>query len=157
MILRAAVAASIALVAALCPSTASACSGTLSGAVAGAFECTVAVAPGKEGQFSLVISPSGKVPGVDLFLPATFELAGRPATGTFTLASFLGARASLQTTGKATYRAGLAAGKRQGEVTLNIDTVERELRGGFTVSGRMTAHLARESGTGKPVVMEVVF
>ncbi|MCX5730858.1 MAG: hypothetical protein NTY18_05800, partial [Deltaproteobacteria bacterium] len=75
----------------------------------------------------------------------------------FTLSSFLGARASLQTTGKATYRAGLSAGKQKGEVTLNIDTVEREVRGGFTVSGRITARLAPESGTGKPVVVEIVF
>ena len=155
MILRAALA--VALITALAPSTASACSGTLSGAIAGAFECTVAVAGGKDGQYSIVISPTGTVPGVERFLPATFEFAGRPAVGTFTLSSFLGARVSLQTTGKATYRAGLAAGKKKGEVTLNIDTVEREVRGGFTVSGRITARLAPESGTGKPVVVEIVF
>jgi hypothetical protein len=155
MLLRAAF--GIALAAVLTPSTASACSGTLSGAVAGSFECTVAVTPGKDGQFSVVIAPSGKIAGVERFLPATFEFAGRPTVGTFTLASFAGARASLQTTGKATYRAGLAAGKRQGEVTLNINTLEREARGGFTVSGDMTARLVPESGTGGPVVVQIVF
>jgi len=155
MILRAALA--VALVAAIAPSTASACSGTLSGALAGAFECTVAVAAGKDGQYSIVIAPSGTIPGGERFLPATFDFAGRPAVGTFTLSSFLGARASLQATGKATYRAGLAAGKQKGEVTMNIDTVEREFRGGFTVSGRIIARLAPESGTGKPVMVEIVF
>jgi hypothetical protein len=117
----------------------------------------VAVTPGKDGQFSIVVAPSGTIPGVERFLPATFEFAGRPTVGTFNLASFTGARASLQTTGKATYRAGLAAGKRQGEVTLSIHTVEREFRGGFTVSGEMTARLVPESGTGAPVVMQIAF
>ncbi|MCX5731655.1 MAG: hypothetical protein NTY18_09955, partial [Deltaproteobacteria bacterium] len=97
MILRAALA--VALVAAIAPSTASACSGTLSGAMAGAFECTVAVAAGKDGQYSIVIAPSGTIPGVERFLPATFEFAGRPTAGTFHLASFTGARVSIQTTG----------------------------------------------------------
>ena len=151
------VAFAIALAAVLTPSTASACSGTLSGAVAGSFECTVAVTPGKDGQYSVVIAPSGKIAGVERFLPATFEFAGRPTVGTFNLATFAGARASLQTTGKATYRAGLAAGKRQGEVTLSIHTVEREVHGGFTVSGEMTARLVPESGTGAPVVMQIAF
>jgi hypothetical protein len=53
--------------------------------------------------------------------------------------------------------AGLAAGKRQGEVTLNIHTVERETRGGFTLSGDMTARLVPASGTGAPVVMKIAF
>ena len=155
MILRAALAT--VLLAALPPSAASACSGTLSGPVVGAFECTVAMTPGKDGQFSIVVAPSGKIAGVERFLPATFEFAGRPTVGTFNLATFAGARASLQTTGKATYRAGLAAGKRQGEVTLSIHTVEREVHGGFTVSGEMTARLVPESGTGAPVVMQIAF
>jgi hypothetical protein len=42
-------------------------------------------------------------------------------------------------------------------VTLNIHTVERETRGGFTVSGEMTARLVPESGTGAPVVMKIAF
>ena len=155
MILRAALAT--ALLAALPPSAASACSGTLSGPVVGAFECTVAMTPGKDGQFSIVVAPSGKIAGVERFLPATFEFAGRPTAGTFHLASFAGARVSIQTTGKTTYRAGLAAGKRQGEVILNIDTVEREARGGFTLSGSMTARLEPDSGKGGPVVMEIAF
>ncbi len=155
MILR--VALAVALAAVLAPSTASACSGTLSGPVAGTFECTVAVTPGKDGQFSIVVAPSGTIPGVAQFLPATFEFAGRPKVGTFNLATFTGARASLQTKGKVTYRAGLAAGKRQGEVTLNIHTVEREARGGYTVSGSMTARLVPASGTGAPVVMQIAF
>jgi hypothetical protein len=155
MLVRATVA--LALAAALLPSPARACSGKLSGAVTGAFDCTVTVSPGKDGQFSVVVSPSGKVAGVELFLPATFELAGKPAAGTFTLATFAGARASLQTTAKVTYRAGLAAGKRQGEVTLTLDTVEREARGGYTVSGSMTARLVPASGTGAPVVVQVGF
>jgi hypothetical protein len=155
MLLRAAFAFGLAV--ALAPHIASACSGTLSGAVAGSFECSVAVTPGKDGHFSIVVAPSGTIPGVERFLPATFEFAGRPTVGTFHLATFTGARASLQTTGKATYRAGLASGKQQGEVTLSIHTVEREFRGGFTVSGEMTARLVPESGTGAPVVMEIAF
>lgn len=156
MLLRAAFAFCLAV--ALAPSIASACSGTLSGAVAGAFECSVAVTPAKDGQFSIVVAPSGTVPGVERFLPATFEFAGTPTVGTFNLATFAGARASLRTTGKATYRAGLAAGKRRrGEVTLSIHTVEREARGGFTVSGELTARLVPASGTGAPVVMQVSF
>jgi hypothetical protein len=155
MILRVALAVALAVV--LAPSTASACSGTLSGAVVGDFECTVNVTPGKDGQFSLVIAPSGTIRGVEPFLPATFEFGGRPVVGTFTLATFRGARVSLQTTGKVTYRAGLAAGKRQGEVTLTIHTAEREARGGYTVSGSMTARLVPASGTGAPVVMQIAF
>jgi hypothetical protein len=155
MLLRAAVAVALAVV--LTPSTAAACTGTLSGPVVGTFECTVAVTPGKDGQFAIVVAPSGTIPGVEQFLPATFEFAGRPAVGTFSLATFTGARASLQTKGKVTYRAGLAAGKRQGEVTLNIHTVEREARGGYTVSGGMTIRLVPASGTGAPVVMQIVF
>jgi len=155
MLLRAALA--FALAAVLAPSTASACSGTLKGPVVGTFECTVSVTPGKDGQFAIVVAPSGTIPGVEQFLPATFEFAGRPAVGTFNLGTFTGARASLQTAGKVTYRAGLAAGMRQGEVTLNIDTVEREARGGFTVSGSLTARLVPASGSGAPVVMEIAF
>jgi len=155
MILRVALAVALAVV--LAPSTASACSGTLSGAVVGAFECTVTVTPGKDGQFSIVVAPSGTIRGVEPFLPATFEFAGRPSVGTYTLATFMGARVSLQTTGKVTYRAGLAAGKRQGQVTLTINTVEREAQGGYTVSGEMTVRLVPASGTGAPVVMQVAF
>jgi hypothetical protein len=155
MILR--VALAVALAAVLAPSNASACSGTLSGPVVATFECTVAVTPGKDGQFSIVVAPSGTIPGVEQFLPATFEFAGRPAVGTFNLGTFTGARASIQAKGKVTYRAGLAAGKRQGEVTLNIHTVEREARGGYTVSGSMTARLVPASGTGAPVVMQIAF
>jgi len=155
MILR--VALAVALAAVLAPSTASACSGTLSGPVVATFECTVAVMPGKDGQFSIVVAPSGTIPGVEQFLPATFEFAGRPAVGTFNLGTFTGARASIQANGKVTYRAGLAAGKRQGAVTLNIHTVEREARGGYTVSGSMTARLVPASGTGAPVVMQIAF
>lgn len=155
MILR--VALAVALAAVLVPPTASACSGKLSGPVVSTFECTVAVTPGKDGQFAIVVAPSGTVPGVEQFLPATFEFAGRPAAGTFSLATFTGARASLLTKGKVTYRAGLAAGKRQGEVTLNIHTVEREARGGYTVSGELIARLVPVSGTGAPVVMQIAF
>jgi hypothetical protein len=155
MFLRAAVA--LALAAVLVPSTASACSGTLSGALTGSFECTVAVTAGQSGQFSIVMAPSGKIDGVERFLPATFEFSGRPAVGILTLATLSGARASLQTTGKATYRAGLAAGKRQGEVTLTLETVEREARGGFTVSGTLHARLTPVSGKGAPVVVDVAF
>jgi len=155
MLLRAAVAVALAVV--LAPSTAAACTGTLSGPVVGTFECTVAVTPGKDGQFSIVVAPTGTIPGVEQFLPATFEFAGRPAVGTFNLGTFTGARASIQAKGKVTYRAGLAAGKRQGEVTLNIHTVEREARGGYTVSGDMTARLVPASGTGAPVVMKIAF
>jgi hypothetical protein len=152
---RAAVA--LALAAVLVPSAASACSGKLSGALTGAFECTVAVTEGQGGQFSIVFAPSGKIDGVERFLPATFEFAGRPAVGTLTLATLTGARASVQATGKATYRAGLAAGKRQGEVTLTLETVEREARGGFTVSGKLNARLTPASGKGAPVVVDVAF
>ena len=155
MLLRAAVAVAFAVV--LAPSTASACTGSLSGPVVAAFECTVAVTPGKDGQFSIAVAPSGTIPGVEQFLPATVEFAGRPMVGTFNLGTFTGARASLQTKGKVTYRAGLSGGKRQGEVTLNIHTVERETRGGFTLSGEMTARLVPASGTGAPVVMQIAF
>jgi hypothetical protein len=155
MFLRAAVA--LALAAVLAPSTASACSGKLSGALTGSFECTVAMTAGQNGQFSIVMAPSGKIDGVERFLPATFEFSGRPAVGIHTLATLSGARASLQTTGKATYRAGLAAGKRQGEVTLTVETVEREARGGFTVSGTLHARLTPASGKGEPVLVDVAF
>jgi len=155
MLLRAA--AAVALAAALAPSSARACSGTLTGAATGAFDCTVTVTPGKDGHYSVVVAPSGKIAGVERFLPATFEFAGRPMAGTYTLATFSGARASLQTTGNTAYRAGLAAGRRQGEVTLSIDTVEREARGGVTVSGRMNARLVPAIGTGPPVVVVVDF
>jgi len=147
----------LALAAVLVPSTASACSGKLSGALTGAFECTVSVTAGQGGQFSIVMAPSGKIDGVERFLPATFELAGRPAVGTLTLATLAGARASLQATGKATYRAGLSAGKRQGEVTLTLEAVERDARGGLTVIGTLTARLAPASGKGAPVVVDVAF
>jgi hypothetical protein len=155
MLLRAAVA--VVLFLSLAPSDAEACTGKLSGALSGTFGCTLSVTAGKAGQFSVVIAPSGKIAGIERFLPATFELPGKPAVGTFTLATFAGARASLQTTGKVDYVAGLAAGKRQGEVTLVVETAEREARGGYTLSGTLRARLVPASGTGAPVVMDVAF
>jgi hypothetical protein len=146
-----------ALTVALLPGGASACTGRLSGALSGTFSCTVAVTPGNDGQYAVVVAPSGAIAGVARFLPATFEFAGRPSVGTFTLASFVGARASIQATGRGAYRAGLASGRRQGEVTLFVGTVEREARGGFTLSGNLTALLVPESGTGAPVVVDVTF
>lgn len=139
------------------PAQSSGCSGKISGVVQGSFGCAVSVTAGKGGRVTVAFTRSGELAGVEALAPGSFELPGPPSSGTFTLDSMTAARASLRVLGKGTYEAGIAQGRRQGMVTLQIDTLERERSGGFVAGGSLRVVLVRSTGEAGEVVVEATF
>lgn len=118
------------------------CSGTISGAVAGAFDCTVAMAKGSAGTISFVVTPAAEVPGTKAFAPGDLEIRGPLEIKTYMVPALVQAKASLTTGAGAVFAA--AGGTRgKGEVTLSIETLERyaQLPGRLVVNGTYQARL----------------
>jgi hypothetical protein len=132
------------------------CSGKLSGAAKGSFDCVVEVTIGSEGQSYLVIAPKGPVEGVRAFSPGAFEFAGPLAAGSYDLASLVAARSSLITDDGALFSATKTTGAR-GELTLTLQSVTKD-RGKTLASGMLRVRLL-PSGTLKSgdVRVEVEF
>jgi hypothetical protein len=132
------------------------CSGKLSGAAKGSFDCEVTVTDGAEGQSYLVIATKGPMEGVRAFSPGAFEFAGKLAAGSYDLASLVAARASLITEDGALFSATKTTGAR-GELTLTLQSVKQHA-GKTLASGVLRARLL-PSGTLKSgeVFVEVTF
>jgi len=135
------------------------CSGTLSGAVKGAFSCTVEAAVNAAGNVRLVIAAEAPPAGVKTLVPAELEIPGPPAAGTHTLKTLVGARASVSTAAGASWSAAKAK-RNRGEVSLALESLERERSAGdaLTVSGSFHARLVG-AGRGKKgeIVLDVTF
>jgi len=131
-------------------------SGTLSGSVTGAFTCDAALVESGEGALALVLTPRGPIDGVPSYAPGAFELPGKPAPGTFTLATLGPGRASVAAEGGTLYTATKTSSQR-GEVTLVLTSVRRE-GGRLVAHGTYRARLVPAGGgkTGE-VVVEVRF
>jgi hypothetical protein len=138
----------------------SGCSGKLSGAVEGTFDCKVAIDKGgAAGKISFVITPAANVPGTRSFAPGDLELGGPLKTQTYTVRALDRANASLTTSAGAAFTA--TGGKHgKGEVTLNIAQAERyaQLRGRYVVNGSYQARLVPAAGAKEAeVVVDVQF
>lgn len=129
------------------------CSGTLSGAVAGAFTCDVTAAIAGD-IVTLKIVPLGGVAGVRTLVPADFELAMPLRPGTFSRDA-LGGSAVVELVGGQRY----TASARRGEVSLVLESAERyaQARGFYVVSGALTAHLVGDGALRDEVVVEARF
>ena len=132
------------------------CSGTLSGSVTGAFTCDASLADTGGGATALVLTPRGPIDGVPSYAPGAFELPGKPAPGTYTLATLGPGRASVAAEGGTLYTATKTSSQR-GEVTLVLSSVRRE-GGRLVPHGTYRARLVPAGGgkTGE-VVVEVRF
>ncbi len=134
------------------------CRGTLSGAVKGAFPCTLRVFA-RDGGHYLVIEPLGPVEGVPGYWPGSFELPGKPEVRRYTLDELVAGRASVGVEGGALYSATKTSGQR-GEVTLQLRSVraDKAAPGVFRVRGSYRARLL-PVGAGKSgeVLLDVTF
>jgi hypothetical protein len=135
------------------------CSGTLSGAVTGAFDCTVAMGKAGAGNVSFVLTPAAKVPGTKAFAPGSLEIRKPLEMKSYPSQALVQGEASLTTSAGAVFAAtGGKAGK--GEVTLTIANMERyaQLPGRYVVNGTYQARLvpAKKAKKGE-VVVDVQF
>jgi hypothetical protein len=132
------------------------CRGTLSGAVTGAFTCTVSARiEGQSVAFSIV--PENPVAGVATLVPAAFELAAPLRSTTY-------AREALQA-GEAVVIAAagerFVASGRRGEIALVLHEVQRYGQGTprpfYVVSGTLRAKLTADKPGAGDVVVDVRF
>jgi hypothetical protein len=136
-----------------------ACTGKLSGAVTGSFECDASIVKNDEGQSFLVIAGKGPIESVPSYVPGTFEVTGLLRPGTYTLDQLGGGRASVAADNRTLYTATKTNGQK-GEVTLILKTVEEDptRKGAYRVHGSYRARLL-PAGGGKSgeVIVEVEF
>jgi hypothetical protein len=136
-----------------------ACTGKLSGAVTGSFECEVSIVKNDEGKEFLVIAGKGPIDNVPSYVPGSFEVTGLLRPGTYTLDQLGGGRASVAAENRTLYTATKTTGQK-GEVTLVFKTVKQDpLReGAYQVHGSYRARLL-PAGGGKSgeVIVEVEF
>lgn len=135
------------------------CSGTISGAINGAFDCTVAMGKGGGGRISFVLTPATEVPGAKAFAPGSLEIRGPLEMKTYPTQALVEGKASLTSSGGAVFSA--TGGKRsKGEQTLTIANMERyaQLAGRYVLNGTYQARLVPD-GKGKKgeVVVDVQF
>jgi hypothetical protein len=139
--------------------TAPTCSGTLSGAATGKFQCVVSVTKGAEGQIFFVITPKDAIRDVPVYAPGAFELPEPPAVTRYTLETLGMGKASVALEKGALYTAAKTSGQR-GEVELTFTRVQKDAPapGAWTVQGRYHARLL-PAGAGKTgeVVVDVKF
>lgn len=135
------------------------CSGTLSGAVQAAFDCTITMGKGGAGRISFAITPAAKVPGTKSFAPGAIEVRGPLELKTYPTRTLVQAKASLTTAAGAHFTA--TGGERgKGEVTLTIANMERyaQLPGRYVVNGTYQARLVPTKKAKKgEVVVDVQF
>lgn len=130
------------------------CTGTLSGAVRGTFDCRVTVAiEGEKVTFGVVAL--GPVAGVRTLVPSSFELSMPLRAGTYARDAITGGAAVVELTGGDRY----TASARRGEVALGLDSAERyrQARNFYVVSGTLRAHLVGDGAAQGEVVLELRF
>ena len=135
------------------------CSGTLSGAVTGAFDCTVAMGKAAGKAISFVLTPAAKVPGTKAFAPGALEIRGPLEKKTYTSRALGQGKATLTTEAGAIFTATAGKGGK-GEMALTIAEAERyaQLPGRYVVNGTYQARLvpAKKAKKGE-VVVDVQF
>lgn len=130
------------------------CTGTLSGAVTGKFDCRVTVATdGTSASFK--VEPLGAVAGVRTLVPAAFELAAPLRAQAYGREAITAGEAVVELAGGQRF----TASGRRGEVALQLDSAERykQAQGFYVVSGTMRAHLVADGGALGEVVLELRF
>jgi hypothetical protein len=136
-----------------------ACTGKLSGAVIGSFECDASIVKNDEGQAFIVIAGKGPIENVPSYVPGSFEVTGLLRPGTYTLDQLGGGRASVAAENRTLYTATKTTGQK-GEVTLILKSVEEDptRKGAYRVHGSYRARLL-PAGGGKSgeVIVEVEF
>jgi hypothetical protein len=136
-----------------------ACTGKLSGAVTGSFECDASIVKNDEGQAFIVIAGKGPIENVPSYVPGSFEVTGLLRPGTYTLDQLGGGRASVAAENRTLYTATKTTGQK-GEVTLILKTVKEDptRKGAYRVHGSYRARLL-PAGGGKSgeVIVEVEF
>jgi hypothetical protein len=138
--------------------TATACRGTLAGAVKGTFGCLARVLRRDDGKLVFVLTPKDRIDEVPTYQPGSFELPDVPAPRTYTLDALGMGMASVAAEGGVLYTATRTSSQR-GEVTLTFTTVTRgQAAGAWDVHGSYRARLL-PAGAGKPgeVIVEARF
>jgi hypothetical protein len=111
------------------------CQGRLSGAITAAFACKASLS--SDGKKVVVeILPEGAVPGVKTFVPATFEFAAPPRMGRFGREALRGPTRIITMAGQS-----FEASPTEGDVTLNLEQIEREQQGFYNLTGTLQARL----------------
>jgi hypothetical protein len=135
------------------------CSGSLSGAVTGAFDCTVAMGKGGAGTISFVLTPAANVTGTKAFAPGSLEIRGPLEMKTYTSQALVQGKASITDSAGAIFAA--TGGKRgKGQVTLTVANLERyaQLPGRYLVNGTYQARLVpAKKARKREVVVDVQF
>lgn len=130
------------------------CTGTLSGAVQGQFQCRVTVAiDGATATFTVV--PLTAVAGVRTLVPAAFQLTAPLRPQSYARDAITAGETVVELTGGQRY----TASSRRGEVALTLDSAERyrQAQNFYVVSGTLRAHLVGSGGPSDEVVLELRF
>lgn len=134
------------------------CQGRLSGAVQGAFDCTVAMGKGGSGRVSFAVTAAASPAGVRSLAPGAVEFRGPLGTRSYASRDLDRGKASLTTSAgtRFTFKAGKGG---KGEATLDVAQAERyaQLRGRYVVNGSYQARLVPEKGAAGEVVVAVQF
>ncbi|HUL60259.1 MAG TPA: hypothetical protein VLU43_13335 [Anaeromyxobacteraceae bacterium] len=136
-----------------------ACSGTLSGAVEGKFECTATLARGPGGKAVFVVAPRSFPDGVPSYDPGAFEVPEPVSARTYTLDTLGHGMARVAVESGTLYTATKTSSQR-GEVTLTLTraTPDPAARGAWTIGGTYRARLLPSGSPRKDaVVVEVRF
>lgn len=135
------------------------CSGTLSGAVTGAFDCTVAMGKAAGKTISFVLTPAAKVPGTKAFAPGTLLISGPLGKKTYAGRALDQGKATLTTEAGAKFTATAGKGGK-GEMELTVAEAERyaQFPGRYVVNGTYQARLVPANKAKKgEVVVDVRF
>lgn len=116
------------------------CTGSLSGAVAARFDCTVTVALAGDGRTYATISPTAPVEGLPGFAPGSFDVTAVLRPGTWKLDDLGMGKASVAAPGGTLFTATRTTGQR-GEVTLVWKRLKKLDGGRWGVSGSYRARL----------------
>jgi hypothetical protein len=130
------------------------CTGTLSGAVKGQFNCRVEVSiAGDTATFK--VEPLGAVPGVRTLVPADFQLAMPLRMQAYGRDAITGGSAVVELSGGDRF----TASGRRGEVALTLESAERykQSPNSYVVSGTLRAHLVADGQALGEVVLDLRF
>jgi hypothetical protein len=141
------------------PADGPACQGTLRGAVAGTFRCTVAARDGADGQLSIEFTALDLPGGAMTLAPGGFQLEPPLGPRTWSLAEMAAARVTVTASDGSLYSA-TRTSRSRGEVTLALREASRLAgsAGAWKVRGTLRAVL-RPSGSPRTdeVVVELSF
>jgi hypothetical protein len=130
------------------------CTGTLSGAVKGQFNCRVTVSIGGD-VATFKVEPLGAVPGVRTLVPADFQLAMPLRAQAYGREAVKGGSAVVELASGDRY----TASGRRGEVALTLESAERykQAQKFYVVSGTLLAHLVADGAAQGEVVLDLRF